>query len=449
MSDKSNPIDEIDNLEAHWVSEDSDDEDTGGFAKYKERLKQGISKDNAKGIKYSFFTITLGTAFMVIFASLGTDESNEQQIVAARISESDVPLLDESAAPIYGVDSLEYKAIRNKEDEDFVEAAEKMESSIDSLEFFNAADNLQRSAVVNDVDIREESSYLDSVISTEDYINKKINPDKRSERNSYNKANLRVAYDFRQMLENAAVEHEEWSTAITEMAASTKNPIFSSDSGNYIVNSKDDRSSGQADPDAKGNPNITSVVANQENLTNPIYHKILPTEIQWAMLTSECNTDEPGIIGEIISGPIKGASLMGTCSITPLMNVAMEFNLAVYDDQPYPIDAIALDAKKLRQSMPADVDRHFFSRYIPFLISKFAGAYATSLITTTQLDTDDSKVTQVNGIPDTSTQLKYAAGETLASLLPGLEAGLDRPPTGTVPQYKVFPILFRSEQIIN
>ena len=453
MSDKKDDLNELDDLELTWVDEDKDAKSESGLSAISSRIKKGIPPAQRKGILYSIGALIVGGGLMILFAVLGSSEDDKQQVFAASISESDVPSTDPGSAPIYGTDSVEYQAIQRKEDAKFEEASENKESSIDNLEFFNAAQNLQNGAIEKTVDAEEESSYIRAVSGQEKMIQNAQNPDRAAVNGDYDKANLRIPYSFRQMVEDASVDHKSWSADIASMAATTKVNTRSSDAGNYTPPvERADANASTTTPLSNGSTPVGSVNGSDEIVQQEpqeYYYKINPTEIQWAILTSECNTDEPGILGEIISGPIKGSSLMGSCSLTPLKNVALQFDLAIYKNEAYSIDAIALDSQKFRQSIPADVDNHYFSRYVPFLLSKFAGAYAESLITTTQLDTNDTSVTQVTGIPDSSTQLKYAFGETLSALLPGLEAGLSRPPTGTVDRFKVFPILFRSEQIIN
>ena len=109
-----------------------------------------------------------------------------------------------------------------------------------------------------------------------------------------------------------------------------------------------------------------------------------------------------------------------------------------------------LDTNTLRQSVSGKVDNHYFSRYVPFILANFAGAYAESLVSSTTIDTDDGgSVEQVNRIPDESDQFKYALGRTAQELLPPLANSINRPATGYLDQYKVFPMLYRTTVAIN
>ena len=152
-------------------------------------------------------------------------------------------------------------------------------------------------------------------------------------------------------------------------------------------------------------------------------------------------------MAEVISGPAKNARLLGSCSLTPLKRIFVKFDLMVIGkDQIIPIDAVVLSAGELRQSVEGKVDNHYFARYVPFIIANFMGAYADALVTTTSLDDNNGgSVTQVNSIPDTNDQLKFASGRTLQALLPGLENSLNRQPTGYLKQYTIFPLMFRAK----
>ena len=413
----------------------------------KERLKAGLPKNFGKVSAISF-SILLVATIAIIFISDNGDQSSKVQ--AGLTTEADMPIDTPSDPPIYGGKTDETSEILESREDEFKAKSDAGESSIADFEFFAEAVDMQEALPVNNSDLFDTDSTMAYIaMSQRPSSGNEVNPDNFTpDVDEVTREELKKPYDFAKMVNEAAIDIAAWDNEIKQMASVTDanvwyssiNSIENSDRNiepNYITD---------ANSEQYGVTNVESSNIDGSQNVEPFY-TFTPSEIQWIQLLSSCNTDEPGVMAEVISGPAKNARLLGSCSLTPLKRIFVKFDLMVIGkDQIIPIDAVVLSAGELRQSVEGKVDNHYFARYVPFIIANFMGAYADALVTTTSLDDNNGgSVTQVNSIPDTNDQLKFASGRTLQALLPGLENSLNRQPTGYLKQYTIFPLMFRAK----
>ncbi len=113
-------------------------------------------------------------------------------------------------------------------------------------------------------------------------------------------------------------------------------------------------------------------------------------EIVYAQLLTEANTDAPGpILGEIMSGPLKGNRILG--SFEPQDSyLTLNFDTIVIDGEALTIDAVALDVDTTLPALATEVDRRYFKRiFLPAaaaFIEGFAEAVAESGRTTITIE---------------------------------------------------------------
>lgn len=412
-----------------------------------QRLKAGLPKNFGRVSVISFSILVVATITIIIIS----DDGDKNATVKAGVTtEADMPTDTPSEPPIYGGKTDETSDILESREEEFNAKANAGESSIADFEFFTEAVDLQEDLPVNNDDLFDNDSTMAYIaMSQRPTSQKEVNPDNFTpDVDEVTREELKKPYDFAKMVNAAAIDIAAWDNEIKQMASVTDVNVWHSSS-----NSKENS-------DISLEPNVTINANSRQNLATQIessninesqdvkpFYTFTPSEIQWIQLISSCNTDEPGVIAEVISGPARNARLLGSCSLTPLKRIFVKFELMVIGkEQIIPIDAVVLSAGELRQSVKGKVDNHYFSRYVPFIIANFMGAYADALVTTTSLDDNNGgSVTQVNSIPDTNDQLKFASGRTLQALLPGLENSLNRQPTGYLKQHTIFPLMFRAK----
>lgn len=145
--------------------------------------------------------------------------------------------------------------------------------------------------------------------------------------------------------------------------------------------------------------------------------------IEYAQLITEANTDVPGpILAEIMTGPLKGARLIGTFEET-YDYLTLNFNTIVLDGVDYSADAVAIDPKTTLPGLATDINRRYFTRVILPVAADFITGYASALSTsgnTTITISGDTvtEATENDNSNDQEVALGVArAGEELASIL--------------------------------
>lgn len=91
-----------------------------------------------------------------------------------------------------------------------------------------------------------------------------------------------------------------------------------------------------------------------------------------AVMITAVNTDEPGpVMAEIVSGPLKGARLLGQVVNAPtdvtdnIQKATIQFNTIQKNDwdQSYQVNVFAIDPNTSRTALASSVDNHYFRRY--------------------------------------------------------------------------------------
>lgn len=95
-------------------------------------------------------------------------------------------------------------------------------------------------------------------------------------------------------------------------------------------------------------------------------------------LTTVSSDDEAPVLVEIVSGPQKGARLVGEISPNRQAgNLVVNFtSMALNDGSVVAINAYAVDGKSAEMAVSSDVERRYLQRYGPILAASFISAYA-------------------------------------------------------------------------
>ena len=122
--------------------------------------------------------------------------------------------------------------------------------------------------------------------------------------------------------------------------------------------------------------------------------------IEYAQLITEANTDVPGpILAEIMTGPLKGARLIGSFDET-YDYLILNFDTIVLDGIDYSIDAVAIDPDTTLPGVVTDINRRYFTRVVlpvaAEFISGFAQAVSESGVTTVTVSGDSTTETVSN-----------------------------------------------------
>lgn len=175
---------------------------------------------------------------------------------------------------------------------------------------------------------------------------------------------------------------------------------------------------------------------------------LIPTgTIFAAVLDTEVVSDDNGpILASVVSGPYKGAKLLGQARVAD-EKLAIQFSSLTFLGQTVSVSAFAVDQNSSRVGMADAVDTHWFKKYGLVFLSSFVGGYGEAAGTTNQTITETSTGQVVQQSPlDPSTRAVAAlgkAGTTLAQQL-GQESSKIQT-TVTVHQGSPIGVLFVSD----
>lgn len=141
---------------------------------------------------------------------------------------------------------------------------------------------------------------------------------------------------------------------------------------------------------------------------------IVPAE----MVTS-LSTDEPGpVLAQIVSGPLKGARVIGTVTNAPtdvtdnVQKVTIQFTRIEKDGwrQGYSINAYAIDMDTSRNAVASRVNNHYFRRYGMGTVAALVEGLGEAFSNTQKTVTHTEHATIVQMASDTRNNLKAAMG---------------------------------------
>lgn len=116
---------------------------------------------------------------------------------------------------------------------------------------------------------------------------------------------------------------------------------------------------------------VSQAVSTQSSISQgPLF--VRAATIVPAVMVTAVNTDEPGpVMAEIVSGPLKGARLLGQVVNAPtdvtdnVQKATIQFNTIQKNDwnQSYQVNVFAIDPSTSRTALASSVDNHYFRRY--------------------------------------------------------------------------------------
>lgn len=174
--------------------------------------------------------------------------------------------------------------------------------------------------------------------------------------------------------------------------------------------------------------------------------------VMFGVLNTAVNTDQLGpVMVSIVSGPYKGAKLLGTVRREG-EKALLSFNIMNYEKMPrtIAINAVAIDPNTARTAVSTDVDNHYLLRYGTLFASSFIQGYATALTTAgTTVTALGLGLSVQKATPDLSGKGKILValgkvGEQYSSLMTPV---FQTPPTVTVDSGTGVGLLFLSDVI--
>ncbi|MCD6045238.1 MAG: IcmE (DotG) [Gammaproteobacteria bacterium] len=143
-------------------------------------------------------------------------------------------------------------------------------------------------------------------------------------------------------------------------------------------------------------------------------------DIQFAVLNTEINSDEPGpVMATVVLGPYKGAKLLGELSNTknlPGSNgaeaVVVRFTIMSFAglERSLPISAVAIDPNTARTALASDVDHHYLMRYGSLFASSFLQGYGNAALQAGSSVTQNEDGGTFTTYPDADPRREVASG---------------------------------------
>lgn len=145
---------------------------------------------------------------------------------------------------------------------------------------------------------------------------------------------------------------------------------------------------------------VTGTNSNGNNMKRPALYKA--GDIVFGVLETGINSDEPGpIMARIVSGPLKGAKLIGTMQ-RQNDKAMLTFNLINAPSLPdsVAVNIVAIDPETARTALASDVNHHYLLKYG----AVFAGAFLQGVSQAVQSSLQPSFTSSNNTFVATSTQ---------------------------------------------
>jgi type IV secretory pathway VirB10-like protein len=143
-------------------------------------------------------------------------------------------------------------------------------------------------------------------------------------------------------------------------------------------------------------------------------------DIQFAVLNTEINSDEPGpVMATVVMGPYKGAKLLGDLSTSkdlPGSNggeaVVVRFTVMSFAglDRSLSISAVAIDPNTARTALASDVDHHYLLRYGSLFASSFLNGYGNAALQAGSSVSQNSDGGTFTTYPEASPKREIASG---------------------------------------
>ncbi len=211
----------------------------------------------------------------------------------------------------------------------------------------------------------------------------------------------------------------------------------------------------------KGNASSTSSNANAGTPGRlPLYKK---GSIIYAVISNDVNTDEPGpVLAKITSGPLTGATLIGTAQPGTEWSKGMNVNFNTitlpFTSRSQSISASAVDPEKLTASIASSVNHHYLLKYgtmfLSGVLSSASGATSSagsssgnSSSSSSSGSSSQSSTTTTNN--NTSNTLLSSLGTVVSSFSSDIEALGSRPTTYKLYQGTAVGLLILDDFVIE
>lgn len=381
------------------------------------------------------------TGFQLLYG--GPPEELAARTAGATTNNADIPINDITQTSILGDNSVAEKTRRAVEKIKIDQADKSNTSAVADLD-------LSKLTSENVASLKSEQESLSEPERAQSKTQKLVND---ATRESMNKSGMLDqgpydsnvpldsayrGYNFQQLLADTATDTSNWDDTLSQAISLT--PFES----HVSIASYPEEEAASPTPLEENDSNSRGDSSLNEKAS---YHAKL-TETHYAELIKPINTDDGGlVVARIISGPLRGTRIVGTAEILENKRLGVAFDRARYRGVTNDgFNAIALSFENLRDSLPAEVDNHYLSKYIPFILANMGGFWADSLISTLEQDkSDGSTTTTTGGLEKTSDQLKYSAGKTLHQFLPQISEMVNRKPTLKKDRGEVFLVMFLND----
>lgn len=172
------------------------------------------------------------------------------------------------------------------------------------------------------------------------------------------------------------------------------------------------------------------------------------TVVPGVMITA-INSDNPGpVLAQIVTGPLKGARLIGQMRSSDTA-VVIQFNQLSIPGakQTFQINAFAVDQQTARTAMATDVDNHYFLRYGLGLAAAFVEGYGDAVQNAGSTTTTNAfgGTTTIMGDMTHKQIAESAMGKVGSKLGKELDKETNRAPTVTVDSGTPLGLLFMSD----
>lgn len=432
-----------------YQNQDSQDQDSNTFwdsfgeeqdredrARRKAALRNGLKKGGRGFLIIGIAAAGLFTYMLLSGPDEATENSGNNASVVNRTSQGDVR---ETELP---EDSPIARQQREAKQQQAQEARDQGQTYIERVTLQNQ-EKAEESAAEESVDTKRDTGdlALDTLQRQSQRVSNgnptPVTPPGQTSQNRRASQNAPEGWSLKDEIDEAKSLGEQAKEDLRKIAeAQSNNGTYTSYSPAPQDNSGSNDSSGNGSssddiPFVTGGYGEELAFAQNPSGESPNTFKVPADTRLFGVATVGHNSDIGGPMSfESVTPPLDGAVFLAEEVPVQGEAVVPQITRMIYRGESYDVRALVVNAATFQPGIASDYDNHYLSRWVPYLLGTFGGAYAETLRnSTTTTSPEGATVNETSDIPDAADQVKFTLGTGLGRMVPVLQDQINRPVT--------------------
>jgi len=404
----------------------------------RERRRAAFMANLKKGGRGFLFIVVAVSAFGAYQFFISSDDEPQDENTASVVNRSGSAVVEENEVPDTSPIAQRQRQAREEQRE---EAQSQGETYIDDIVMQNEQKQQEAASDESTDTVRDTGDLAIETVGRQASRVSPVTPPSRTQRSREGSQREPKGWTLQDEIDEAKGYSEQVVADLRRVAeAQSNHGAYEQYSSALRDDPSDSRSGSSGDdygdeiPFVSGGYGESLAFDQNPSGESPRTFKIPPDTRLLAVTTVGHNSDTGGPIAfESVTPPLDGAVFLAEEAPVQGEAVVPRITRMVYRGETYSVQALAVNAQTFQPGLASDVDNHYFSRWIPYLLGTFGGAYAETLQNnTTTTSPEGSTVNENRTIPDTDDQIAFTVGSGLGRMVPVLQQQIDRPVTITV-----------------